>query len=502
LYNAPSDRPAEGEPVVREENLVLDARHLNGNIFRLALPAVGEMVLQTMVGVVDTIMIGQALGKDGVAAVALGGGVVWPVLFLLVSVGVGTTAVVARLWGQRDRDGARFIGGQSMFVALGFGLLLSVIGPFLLPLLLSLYRAEPAVMSDAATYMRILCYAGLPWVVTMVGGSVMRGLGDNIRPLVITFIANLLNVAFNYVFIYGLGPIEPMGVAGAALGSALSMTVAGVAATVILYLGFTKARLKVSETVRPDWSAVRRIFHVGTPAMFEQAVFRVGQMVSVWIVSQLGTVALAANQVGIQVESLSFMPGWGLALASTTLVGQYLGAGEPELAEKAGWRSAIAAVVLMGAMGVVFALFAEDLVGVFIDEGATGVKLLHGGAAAVTHTGQGWFEKIPSLFPPAPSGRVLPTGAMLITIAALEQPALAIMMPLTGGLRGAGDTRWTLALAVIGFWGLRIPFSLLAVFVFKWGIVGFWALSVLAFYIRAGLAYGRFSGGKWKRLKV
>lgn len=488
--------------MVREENLILDARHLSGNIFRLALPAVGEMVLQTMVGVVDTIMVGQALGKNGVASVALGGGVVWPILFLLTSVGVGTTAVVARLWGQRDRDGARFIGGQSILVALGFGLFLSAVGPFLLPLLLSLYKAEPAVMADATAYVRILCYAGLPWVVTMVGASVMRGFGDNVRPLVITLIANLLNVGFNYVFIYGLGPIEPMGVAGAALGSSLSMTAAGVATVVILYFGFTKERLKVIETVRPDWSAVRRIFHVGTPAMFEQGVFRVGQMVSVWIVSQLGTVALAANQVGIQVESLSFMPGWGLALASTTLVGQYLGAGEPELAEKAGRRSAVVALVLMGAMGVVFALFARDLVGVFIDESATGVKLLHTGAAAILHSGQGWFENVPALFPPAPSGQVLPTGAVLITIAALEQPALAIMMPLTGGLRGAGDTRWTLILAAIGFWGLRIPFSLLAVFVFKWGIVGLWALSVLAFYIRAGLSYWRFSGGKWKGLKV
>jgi putative MATE family efflux protein len=488
--------------VVREENIILDARHLNGNIFRLALPAVGEMTLHTMVGVVDTIMIGQALGKNGVAAVALGGGIIWPILFLLTSVGVGSTAVVARLWGRRDRDGARFIGGQSMFVAGGFGLFLSVSGSFLLPLLLSLYSAEPAVMADATRYVRILCVAGLPWVVTMVGAAVMRGFGDNVRPLVVTLIANLLNVAFNYVFIYGLGPIEPMGVAGAALGSSLSMTAAGVATVIILYLGFTKAKLKVGETVRPHWSAVRRIFHVGTPAMFEQGVFRVGQMVSVWIVSRLGTVALAANQVGIQVESLSFMPGWGLAIASTTLVGQYLGAGEPELAEKSGWRSVIAAVVLMGAMGVVFALFAEDLVGVFIDETAAGVKLLHTGAAAVVHTGQGWFEKVPALFPPAPSGQVLPTGAVLITIAALEQPALAVMMPLTGGLRGAGDTRWTLALAAIGLWGLRIPLSLLAVFVFKWGIVGFWALSVLAFYIRAGLSYWRFSGGKWKLLKV
>ena len=348
--------------MVRQENLVLDAPNLNRNILRLALPAVGEMLLQTMVGVVDTIMVGQALGKDGVAAVALGGGVVWPILFLLVSVGVGSTAVVARLWGRRDHAGARYIGGQSMLIAGGFGVFLTVAGPLLLPLLLSVYGVEPTVMADAALYVRILCYASLPWVVTMVGASVMRGFGDNVRPLVITLIANLLNIGLNYAFIYGLGPIEPMGVRGAALGTALSMGVAAVGTLVILYLGFTKARLKVSETVRPDLAAVRRIFHVGTPAMFEQGVFRVGQMVSVWIVSQLGTVALAAHQVGIQVESLSFMPGWGLAIASTTLMGQYLGAGEPELAERSARRSVIAAVVLMGAMGVVFALFALSLI--------------------------------------------------------------------------------------------------------------------------------------------
>ncbi len=488
--------------MVRKENIILDAPHLNGNILRLALPAVGEMLLHTLVGVIDTIMIGQALGKEGVAAVALGGGVVWPLLFLLTSVGVGATAVVARLWGQRNYDEARFIGGQSMLISGGFGLFITAAGAFLLPLLLSIYKAEPVVMADAKTYVSILGLAGLPWVITLVGSAVMRGFGDNVRPLIISLIANVLNVALNYTFIYGLGPIEPMGVRGAALGTALSMTVAGIATLVILYGGFSKARLKVTETVRPDWSSIRRIFHVGTPAMLEQGVFRIGHIFSVWIVSQLGTVALAANMVCMQVESLSFMPGWGLAIASTTLVGQYLGAKEPNLAERASRRSAFYAMILMGVMGIVFALFAEDLVGLFIKEGTSGVKLLGEGAASFVHTGEGWFEKIPALFPPAPLGRVVPIGVVLITIAALEQPALAIMMTMMGGLRGAGDTRWTLALSAITFWGLRIPLALLAVFVFKWGIIGYWSVAIFGFYVRAGLSYWRFSGGKWKLLKV
>ncbi len=483
----------------RADNLILDEAHIGRNIFRLALPAVGEMILHTLVGVVDTIMIGQALGTQGVAAVGLGGGVIFPLLFLVSSIGVGATAVVARLWGAKDYIEARKVGGQSLLISLGLGAFVLLVGRFLMPGLAGSFTDEAFLAESARGYVEIISLGGLPWVAMMVGTSVMRGVGDNVRPLIITAIANVLNVILNYLLIYGIGPFPEMGINGAALASAISITIAFIATLIILYGGFSKTRLRIAETLRPCWKTIKRIFHIGTPAIIEQGFFRIGHIVTVWIISSMGTLAMAVHQVGMQVESLSFMPGWGMAIASTTLVGQYLGAGKPELAEKVGYRSAFYAVIFMGAMGVVFALFSEELVGVFIKEGSTGLKLI--GSSGLSSEGN-WLVRVGKLFPPINGASVLRTGSLLIVIAAMEQPALALMMTLTGSLRGAGDTRFTMFLSLIGFWGMRLPFALLAVFVLDWGIIGFWALATLAFYIRAVLVLGRFRHGKWKKLKV
>lgn len=470
-----SDKPqrARRPRTLGSSELILDEAHLNKNILRLALPAVGEMLLRTLVGVVDSIMIGQALGEKGLATVGLAGGLVWPVFFLASSFSVGSTAVIARLWGARSFDDARRVAGQSVWLGVVLGLVLTVVGVLLLPLLLKLYTDDPVLLAGARTYVSVVAYAGVAWVLTMVGNSIMRGLGDNIRPLIVTGSTNLLNITLNYLLIFGPGPFPALGIRGAALASAISLGLSALLAQFILFSGKTKIKLLFAEASKPVWKTIKRIFHVGAPAMVEQGVFRFGHLITVFLITSLGSVALASHQVGVHVESISFMPGWGLAMASTTLVGQYLGAGKPKLAERAGFRSAFYAVMLMGAMGVVFSLFASDLVGLFVKEGS-------GASNALVHE----------------------LGTLLIVIAAVEQPGLALLMTLTGGLRGAGDTRWTLALSIIGLWGLRIPACFLAIKVFDWGIVGFWGLATFVFYLRAGLAYWRFSSGKWKALKV
>lgn len=459
--------------VIRGRELILDEANLNRNILRLAFPAVGEMLLRTLVGVVDSIMIGQALGEKGLASVGLAGGVVWPIFFLASSFSVGTTAIIARLWGARSYDEARGVAEQSIWLAVVIGALVTLVGLFLLPLLLRTYTDDPYLLEGASTYASVVAFAGVAWSLTMVGNSIMRGLGDNVRPLIITGTTNVLNIVLNYLLIFGPGPFPALGIYGAALASAISLGISALLSVSILFGGKSKIKLLLRETLRPVWRTIKRIFHVGTPAMVEDGLFRLGHLVTIYLITSLGSIALASHQVGVNVESISFMPGWGLAIASTTLVGQYLGAGRPDLARRAGFRASFYAVLLMGSMGVIFSLFAADLVGLFVKEGG-------GVGDSAVHS----------------------IGTLLIIIAALEQPALAVMMTLKGGLRGAGDTRWTLALSLIGFWGMRIPACFLAIKVFDWGIIGFWALATLVFYIRAVMVYGRFAGGKWQKLEV
>jgi putative MATE family efflux protein len=215
-----------------------------------------------------------------------------------------------------------------------------------------------------------------------------------------------------------------------------------------------------------DIAILKRILNVGIPAGMEQGVMRVGQLAFTMILSSLGTVAYAAHRIAMQAESLSFMPGFGFALAATSLVGQALGAGDPQEAEHVGLEAARIAACGMGLMGLLFLVFPRALVSVFTSD-----------EAVIAHS------------------------AVVIRIVAVSQPFMATHMVLAGGLRGAGDTRTVMLVSLVGICGVRLALASLLVYL-GYGLVGAWIAMSIDLIIRGSLLYWRFRHGGWKEAKV
>tara|TARA_B100000809_G_scaffold118053_1_gene116395 strand:+ start:99 stop:806 length:708 start_codon:yes stop_codon:yes gene_type:complete len=217
----------------------------------------------------------------------------------------------------------------------------------------------------------------------------------------------------------------------------------------------------------PDREIIWRILRVGLPASLDQLIFRFGMLVWVRIVASLGTVAYAAHQVALNAESISFMPGWGFAMAATTLVGQGLGASDHERAERDAMLCFGIAAIFMSVMGVVFFVSAPQIMGLFTDE-----------------------------------VEVIALGSMPLRLIGVVQPLLAAMMVFAGGLRGAGDTLTPMLVNGASVWLLRVPLSLLAIHWFDWGLTGVWLVMALDLTLRGIVLLWQFRCGRWKTVEV
>jgi putative MATE family efflux protein len=299
-----------------------------------------------------------------------------------------------------------------------------------------------------------------------IGNASLRGAGDTRTPLYVMLVVNGLNIAVAWTAINGPFGLPQFGVVGSAMGAFVGRMAGGILVIAILLKGRSGIRLKLAG-LRPDWDLIRRMLHVGLPSGLEQLFFRTGHMGFARILAALGTAAYAANTVAMNALSLSFMPGFGFALAATTLVGQSLGAEAPEEAEQRGYISYRLGATLMTVIGLVIVLFSPQIIGFFTDD-----------------------------------PQVVTLGATPLRVAGMIQPLLAATMIFAGGLRGAGDTRFPMVITGGSIWLIRLPLAYLLALVAGWGLLGAWVALGLDLSLRGVLNYLRFRGGRWKNVKV
>ncbi len=450
-----------------EPQLLTERSELRASVMRLAWPAIVENLLHTMVGIVDTAMVGR-LGSPSLAAVGLGNQIFNMGLTVFFALATGSTAIVARYIGAKEPEKAGEVARQSLtlgfFVSGTVMVLLFLTARDLLGFLFG--RSDALVLDMGAGYVRVVASALVLNYFLIVINAILRGAGDTQTPMRITALVNVINILGNTVFIYGLGPIPAMGVAGAALGTAVAQACGGVIAIRTL-LRNKVLRVRLSDSFRPDAAIIRRITNIGVPAGVEQGIMRVGQLFYTMIVSSLGTVPYAAHQVALNAESLSFMPGAGFAVAATTLVGQSLGAQQPEDAETAGKITRNMAVLVMSAMGLVFLIFPRFFVGIFSND-----------------------------------PEVMELASVCLRLVAICQPSLAIWMVLAGGLRGAGDTKAIMRIVTVSFLCVRVGLAYILTIRFGFGLIGAWVAMIIDLFLRGVLISRRFNRGKWKEVKV
>jgi len=434
-------------------------------VLRLAIPAAGEQMLSMMVGIVDTYLVGH-LSAASLAAVGLATQWVFMAITLFIAVSTGSTALVARAIGARDASTVQRVVRQSVSLGVLMGCAATLLVQLFAQPAIAIMGAEQETLHLGVTYLRIAACVFPLSALMFIGNACLRGAGDTRTPLYIMLVVNFINVAVAWALINGPFGLPRLGVAGSALGAVAGRTVGGILALLILLRGRGGLRLRL-QPLRLEGDIIRRILRVGLPAGMERLLFRLGYMSFVRVVASLGTAAYAAHQIALNGESLSFMPGFGFAIAGTTLVGQGLGAQDPERAECSGYMAYRLGATLMGIMGIIFFIFAKPIIGFFSND-----------------------------------PQVVQLGITPLRIVGLVQPFLAAAMIFAGNLRGAGDTKVPMLITTFGVWGIRVPLATLLALHLGWGLTGAWVAMSIDFSTRGLLNFLRFRSGTWKRTRV
>lgn len=439
----------------------------------LAAPVVVEQALLYLVGLSDTLLTGRYLSETHLAAVTVATYLLWFLASLLTIVSVGGTALVARLVGMGRPDSASRISEQAMAMALIVGTLTATVGLATAPGLVRLLNLTGEPAEAAALFMRIILTATPLLACTTVGVACLRGAGDTKTGMWVMALVNAINVGLSWSLVRGFGPVPSIGFPGIALGTAIGEGVGGIVVLTILARG--RSGLKLSwRGLAPHWPEIRRVLRISAPAAGESVTNIACQLWFLALINQLGATATAAHGVAIRCEAIAFLTVTAFAVAASTLTGQYLGAGRPDLADKAARTAWGLGVVVLGILGVLIYTKAELMFTIF-----TGGK----------------------------RPGVVAEGVPVLRVVAFALPALATINVLSGALRGAGDTRWPWAIVLFGYLVVRIPLTYwLATTTDRggigWGLYGAWVAMFADLCTRAGLVAARFLRSGWKRARV
>lgn len=437
---------------------------VQASIFSLAFPSILGNLSYTIVGVVQTKFIGL-LGAQALAAVSAGQRVFFAMQAILMAVSVGTTALVARAWGAGDYAEASRVTMASLVLAGGFSILVTVLGVLYAYPVAAMFGLDPETLRMAAENIRYLALFNVAFAVNFIMGAALRASGDAWTPLWIAVAVNVLNLPLLYLFVFGAYGFPEMGVSGVAMAAGIAFTVGGL----IMLVMWVKQRFRVSY-VRGGWwrrDRLKRLLDIGYPAAVEQIIFQLGFFVFLMLIGNFyGTEAFAAYNIGVNLLMICFTVGFGFSIAGSTLVGQHLGADDPDGAGRAGWRACWLAVLSMGGLGALVGYFAEPLAVFFVGENEE---------LTVRYTVQFTY------------------------VLAAMMPLLAVEFAIGGALRGAGDTRFPLLATFAGLIVMRCGLAA----IFTWmGLSVIWVFSALVgdYILKGAMLILRFMRGKWRTI--
>ncbi len=429
----------------------------------LALPIVGANVLQTVYQLIDTFWVGR-LGPAAVAAVSVS----FPPLFVMIALGGGLAIagaiLVAQHYGAGDARAVDHVSAQTLLSVGVVSVILSVAGYLLTGPLMRLFAPDATVEAMGASYLRISFLGMVAVFLYFVVQSLMRGVGDVKTPLYIVAGTVVLNFILDPLFILGWGPVPALGVGGAALATVFTQGLSAVVGIWVLLKGRYGIHLHVAD-LKPDFPLIKKIMGLGIPSSLEQSARGLGMSVMVLLVTGFGTTVTAAYGIGVRVLSFVIIPALGLSMATTTLVGQNIGAGRPERAVETGWTSAKVAFLSMTVAGAVIWIFGPGIIRIFVPD----------------------------------SPQVVAIGARFLRIMALFFGLMGVQQTLTGALRGAGATGAALVLTLVQLWVFLFPTAWILSQRTGLGPTGIWWAYPVSNTLGAALAFGWFRRGRWQK---
>jgi putative MATE family efflux protein len=438
-----------------------------GSILRvlvaLAIPIVATNVLQTLYQLIDTFWVGR-LGAAAVAAVSLS----FPVLFLLIALGVGMTVagaiLVAQYFGAGGEEGVDHAAGQTLLVVFVISAVLTVAGYLLAGPIIGLFRPAADVAGMATAYLQISFLGVIAVFVYYVFQSLLRGVGDVRTPMIVVACTVALNTGLDPLLIMGIGPFPELGVVGAAWATIIAQGLAGAVGLWLLFSGRYGLHLRMRH-LKPDPALIRRIVRLGVPSSLDQSMRALGIAVLMVLVARFGTTTIASYGIVSRIFSFVLIPAMGLGMATSTVVGQNVGANANDRAEAAARIGMGAAFGALTTAGVLFFLFATPVVRLFV--------------------------------PDAPA--VIADGSHFLRIMALTFGFIGIQVVMGGALAGAGNTLASMALSILSFWVLRLPFAVVLSRFTSLGADGIWWAFPISNVLAAAAAITWFLRGTWIR---
>ena len=434
-------------------------------VFLLAWPTIIAGLLENLATTIDYAMVGL-LGPAELAGVGTAAMIFWVLSALGIGLSVAAMALVARGIGGGSQKDARLALSQSIWLSIISGIVIGGATIATAPMIVGWFGVMPDVERFSISYLRILNMGMVFFAIMSVASGALRGAGDTRTPMVIGLLANLIHFGLNYILIFGKFGMPAFGVAGAAMGTAVSYGVA----SIIYFILFFRNRLVIGLSLSDckwDFDRARQVMRVAIPATIEQFFLQLGVVLYMKFIVGYGTTALSGYHVGMRVLSLSFIPNLGFSTAAGALIGQNLGAGRKPEAKLAGWTCLGWAMLSMCTIGLGFLLFSRPLADFFVDD-----------------------------------PEVIELGALFIRIVAYCQPGMATYFTLAGALRGAGDTRSPLFIALLGMYCFRIPAAWVLTHIFHVSLFTIFALLMGDYLIRIICILLRYSRGKWLETRI
>jgi putative MATE family efflux protein len=433
-------------------------------IFLLAVPMVLETVLESVFAVVDVFFVSR-LGADAVATVGLTESMMVIVYTLAMGLGIGATATVARRIGEKDTEGASHAAAQAVVLGVIIAVLLGIVGVFAAPTLLRVLGASPGVLANS-NFTRVMLGGCVNVVMLFLINAIFRGAGDAVIAMRVLWLANAINIVLGPMLIFGVGPFPRLGVVGAAVATNIGRGTGALYALSRLVRPGSRVRLTLHH-FRIDLALIWQMIRLSGSGTFQILVGSASWIGLVRVVSSFGSTALAGYTIGFRVIIFALLPSWGLSNAAATMVGQALGARNPERAERAVWRACLYNLGFLSAIGLGFVVFARPIVSAFTNDPV-----------------------------------VLAYGTDCLRIIAAGFPFYAYGMVLSQSFNGAGDTETPTWLNLIVFWLWEIPLAWVLAVSLGMGPRGAFLAVAIAFSTLAVAAGAIFRRGKWKQVVV
>jgi len=434
-------------------------------IFMLSIPMILEMMMESIFAIVDIAYVSQ-VSVNAVATIGLTESVITLVYAIAIGLSMAATAVVARRIGEQDVKGARQAAVQAIILGVLVAVSIGIIGLLYAKEILGLMGGEPDLIEEGYGYTQILIGGNITIVLLFLINAVFRGAGDASVAMWTLVLSNGLNIILDPIFIFGWGPVPEFGVTGAAIATNIGRGTAVLFQLGILFFGWSRIKLGIGDIVL----RLKVMINLINVSLGGIAQFLIGTSSWVFlmrIMSEFGSEVLAGYTIAIRVMMFTFMPAWGMSNAAATLVGQNLGAKQPDRAERSVWITGKYNAIFMLSVSLVYLIFAPEIVGLFSQQ-----------------------------------TEVVENGALCLRVVAAGYLFYAYGMVISQAFNGAGDTRTPTKINFIAFWIFQLPFAYLAAMTFELGALGVFLAITLAEVMLSVIAMIWFRKGYWKKVKV